>query len=208
MPILSGNKQLAAAGLDFLGTNDRGDALPTDNVQATLLRMAESVVVKAQANLNRSGATATGDLESSLHYEDVKFEGTKMFVNVLILDRYKFTEHGVNGLENSVGSPYSFKTKKPSIGMKNSIKSWLRQRGKRAMKYKAISRTERKDQGIKRMKAKADSQDGLAWAVATSIKKKGIKPTKFFSKAVKVTEKEFKKEIAAGFKLDIINAFK
>ena len=208
MPILSGNRQLAAAGLDGLGSSDRGDALPTDNVQATLLRMAESVVSKAQANLNRSGATATGDLESSLHFENIQFEGTKMFVDVLILDRYIFTEHGVNGLEKSVGSPYSFKTKKPSLGMQRSIKSWLRQRGARAMKYKAISRTERKDQGIKRMKAKADSQDGLAWAVATSIKKKGIKPTKFFSKAVKATEKEFKKELAAGFKLDIINAFK
>lgn len=208
MPILSGNKQLAAAGLDFLGTNDRGDALPTDNVQATLLRMADSVISKAQANLTRSGAVATGDLESSLHFEDVKFEGTKMYVDVLVLDRYKFTDKGVNGVERSHGSPFSFKTKFANKKMATELLKWMRVRGRRAMKYKAISKTERKDQGIKKKTAAADDLKSLAYATAVSIKKKGIKPTHFFSKAVKATEKEFKKELAAGFKLDIINAFK
>lgn len=207
MPILSGNKQLAAAGLDFLGTNDRGDALPMNNTAATLVKMAGHLISEAQSNLNKSGSVATGDLESSLHATDIEADGSRMSIDVMILDRYAFTDKGVNGLEQSHGSPYSFKTKKPSLGMQRSIKSWLRRRGARAMKYKAISRTERKDKAIKRMKTKSDSQDGLAWAVATSIKKKGIKPTRFFTKAVKSTEKEFKKEIAAGFKLDIINSF-
>ena len=208
MPILSGNKQLAAAGLDFLGTNDRGDALPMNNTAATLVKMAGHLISEAQSNLNKSGSVATGDLESSLYATDIEADGSRMSIDVMILDRYAFTDKGVNGLEQSHGSPYSFKTKKPSLGMQRSIKSWLRRRGARAMKYKAISRTERKDKAIKRMKTKADSQDGLAWAVAASIKKKGIKPTRFFTKAVKSTEKEFKKEIATGFKLDIINAFK
>jgi hypothetical protein len=208
MPIIGGNKQLEAAGLDLLGTNDAGDALPTDNVQATLLRMAESVISKAQANLNRSGAEATGELEKSLHFEDVKFEGTKMYVDVLVLERYKFTDQGVNGVEKSHGSPYSFKTKYANKKMATELLKWMRVRGRRAMKYKAISKTERKDKSIKRKTAKSDDLKSLAYATAVSIKKKGIKPTKFFTKAVKSTEKEFKKELAAGFKLDIINAFK
>jgi len=208
MPIIGGNKQLEAAGLDFLGTNDRGDAMPMNNTAATLVKMAGHLISEAQSNLNKSGAVAKGELESSLHATDIQADGSRMTIDVMILDRYAFTDKGVNGLEQSHGSPFAFKTKKPSLGMQRSIKSWLRTRGKRAMKYKAISKTERKDQGIKRMKTKADSQDSLAWAVATSIKKKGIKPTNFFTKAVKSTEKEFKKELAAGFKLDIINAFK
>lgn len=207
MPILSGNKQLAAAGLDFLGTNDRGDALPMNNTAATLVKMAGHLISEAQSNLNKSGAVAKGELESSLSATDIQADGSRMSIDILILDRYKFTDQGVNGVESKHGSPYSFKTKKPSLGMQRAIKSWLRTRGARAMKYKAISKTERKDKSIKRMKAKTDSQDSLAWAVATSVKKKGIKPTKFFTKAVKSTEKEFKKEIAAGFKLDIINSF-
>lgn len=208
MPILSGNKQLGAAGLDLLGSNDRGDAMPMNKTAETLVKMAGHLIGEAQNNLDKSGSTAKGELESSLHATDIQADGKRMSIDIMILDRYVFIDKGVNGVEHSQGSPYSFKTKKPSIGMKNSIKSWLRRRGARAMKYTAISKTERKDQGIKRMKTKADSQDGLAWAVATSVKKKGIRATKFFTKAVKSTEKEFKKEIAAGFKLDIINAFK
>lgn len=208
MPILSGNKQLEAAGLDLLGTNDRGDALPTDNVQLTLIRMAESIISKAQANLNRTGSEATGQLEKSLHFKDAVFEGNKMIVDVMILERYKFIDSGVNGVEKSHGSPYSFKNKYANKAMATELLKWMRVRGRRAMKYKGISRTERKDKAIKKRTAKADDLKALAYATAVSIKKKGIKPTKFFTKAVKSTEKEFKKEIAAGFKLDIINAFK
>lgn len=208
MPILSGNKQLAAAGLDFLGTNDRGDAMPMNKTAETLVRMAGHLIGEAQNNLDRSGSTAKGELESSLHYEDVKFEGTKMFVNVLILDRYKFTEHGVNGVEKSQGSPYSFKTKFANKKMATALLKWMRVRGTRAMKYKAISKTERKDKAIKKRTAKADDLKALAYATSTSIKKNGIKKTLFWTKAIKSTEKEFKKEIAAGFKLDITNAFK
>jgi len=208
MPILSGNKQLAAAGLDGLGSSDRGDKLPLNNLADTMVRMAESIISEAQKNLNRAGAEATGELEASMKAENIEIDGSRMTLDIVLLDRYKFINEGVNGVEKSQGSQYSFKTIRPSIGMKNSIKAWIRKRGKRAMKYKAISKTERKDQKIKRMRSGADSQDGLAWAVSTSVKKKGIKKTKFFTKAIKTTEAKFKKEIAAGFKLDIIESFK
>ena len=193
--------------LSGLGSTDRGDSLTLSNTANTLVNMAESIITEAQKNLNNKGSVATGDLEASLHAENIEIQGTSMSIDIMILDRYRFINDGVKGVESGSGK-YSFKTIKPSIGMKNAIKSWLRKRGKRAMKYKAISKTERKDKGIAKMKKQADSQEGLAWAVATSIKKKGIKPTKFFTKAIKTTEQKFAKEIAAGFKLDIIESLK
>lgn len=205
MPIL-GKNQLGAAGLDGLGSNDRGDSVVLTKTAQVLVDMAENIITEAQKNLNRSGSTATGELESSMSISDIAINGSRMSCDVLIADRWEFTDQGVNGVEVNRGSKFSFKTKKPSLGMQRSIKSWLRKRGERAMKYKAISRTERKDQKIKRMKAGADSQDGLAWAVATSVKKKGIKPTKFFTKAIQSTEQKFADAIAEGVKLDIINS--
>lgn len=208
MPIMGGKKQLEAASLEELGNNDRGDKVTLGASAQVLVNMADYLITQAGNNLNKSGAQATGELESSMSARDIEIDGSKMYLDIEILDRYRFTDEGVNGLENSQGSQYSFKTKRPSVGMKNSIKKWLRIRGNRAMKYKAISKTERRDQSINRLRKKTDSQESLAWAVATSIKKKGIKKTKFFTNAVRATERQFRSEIARGFKIDIINSLK
>ena len=203
--IPSGKKQLSQAGLDNLGNQDRGDKVVLSNSAEVLVKMADYLITKASDNLDKSGSVATGDLRTSISARDIQIDGSKLSVEIELLDRYKFIDEGVKGVEGGTGK-YQFKTKKPSLSMQKAIKSWLRLRGRRATKYKAVSKTERRDQGIARTRAKADSQDSLAWAVATSIKKKGIKPTKFFSNAIKATQKEFKKELAAGFKLDIIQS--
>lgn len=207
MPI-TGKAQLAAAKLDELGSNDRGDKFLLSETAQALVNMAGYLISEAQNNLNKSGAIDTAELESSLYASDIEVAGKRMSIDINILDRYRFTNEGVNGVEKNNGSPYSFKTIKPSIGMKSSIKSWLKRRSIRATKYKAISKTERKDKNLSRVRAKADSQENLAWAMATSIKKKGFKGNKFFTKAVKATEKEMKKQMIAGFKMDIINSLR
>jgi hypothetical protein len=91
--------------------------------------------------------------------------------------------------------------------MAASILSWLRQ-GKARFKSvrKPYSKTEAKNQRAKKAVNQSDNLKSLAYAVATNVKKHGIKPTYFFSKAVKDTEKKWAKEIANGFKLDIIES--
>lgn len=121
-----------------------------------------------------------------------------------------FLDKGVKGLEGGTGE-YSFKKRKPGRAMVASIKQWLTRRGGRSDKYAPKSKGMRKDQAIGKRVAKAakkDKLDSLAWAIATNVKKKGIKPTYFFTKAMKATEKEFRKELANGFKIDIINSLK
>jgi hypothetical protein len=205
---LTGKAQLAAAQLDDLGSNDRGDKVVLSNTAQVLVDMAGYLIGEAQNNLNKSGSEATGELEASIKASDIDVQGKRMSIDISLLDRYKFTDAGVNGVEKSNGSPFSFKTKKPSVAMKTSIKKWLRLRGNRATKYKAISKVERKDKSLNKLRKQADSQESMAWAVATNIKKNGIKPTKFFSKAIAATEKEYRKQIATGFKMDIINNLK
>lgn len=195
------------AGLDNLGTNDRGDGVTLSSTAQKLVDMAGFLISEAQNNLNKSGSVATGDLDSSMKVSDIDVKGTVVGLNVELLDRYRFIDLGVKGTEGGAGE-YQFKTSKPSFGMQKAIKAWLRKRARRSTKYKPISKTERRDKKIANLRAKADSQESLAWAVATNVKKYGIKPTMFFTKAVKATERKFKKEIAEGFKVDIINSLK
>ncbi len=206
--MLTGQQQLDKARLDSLGSNDRGDGMDLTQSAKTLVNMAAFLITKAQQNLNKAGAEATGELESSISARDIDITGKVMSIDIELLDRYKFTDLGVNGVEVKRGSPYSFKSKKVGTQMMRSIKRWVKTRAIRATKYKAISKVERKDKSLSRIRKKADSQESLAYAIATNIKKKGIKPTKFFTNAVRDTEREFKKEIAAGFRIDLINSLK
>lgn len=103
--------------------------------------------------------------------------------------------------------------------MATAILKWIRRRGMRAKTYPAKygafgdklktggrGKIERKDLRIKKMVDSATSYKAMAYAVATNIKKKGIKPTGFFSKAIVATRKEQKAKYAKAFKLDIIES--
>jgi hypothetical protein len=207
MGITSKQSALLNSGfLDTLGSSDRG--LSLKNSAGTLIRMAEFLITKAQENLNKSGSTSTGGLEESIHAEDIDIEGNRMSVDIVLLDRYKFIDQGVKGVEGGQGK-YQFKTKYPSKKMALSILKWLKSgRARFNSVKKPISKTERKNKRLSRAVNQSDNLKSLAYAVSTNIKKRGIKPTKFFTKAVTETEREFKKEIAKGFKLDIIQSLK
>lgn len=70
--------------------------------------MAGVLISEAQSNLNKAGAEATGELESSIKARDIDVNGSVMGIDIELLDRYKFTDEGVNGVEQSQGSQFSF----------------------------------------------------------------------------------------------------
>ena len=191
--------------LDGLGTKDRGDKVEFNNVGAALVELADFLITEARSNMDKNGNTATGQTASSMKASDVKTNATKLQVDISIDSTYKFLDQGVKGVEGGTGK-YQFKTKYPNKKMALAILKWVRKRGI-ATKYKAISKTERKNQRIKRMIKKSDNLKGMAYAISTNIKKKGIKPTYFFSKAIESTKKEQKKVYAEALKLDIIETF-
>lgn len=191
--------------LDGLGTKDRGDKVEFNNVGAALVELADFLITEARSNMDKNGNTATGQTASSMKASDVKTNATKLQVDISIDSTYKFLDQGVKGVESGKGK-YQFKTIYPNKKMALAILKWVRKRGI-ATKYKAISKTERKNQRIKRMIKKSDNLKGMAYAISTNIKKKGIKPTKFFTKAIEATKKEQKKRFAEALKLDIIETF-
>jgi len=204
--LLTGSAQLAAAQLDGLGSNDRGDKVLLSNTAQVLVDMAGYLISEAQKNLNKSGAEATGELESSIKASDIDVQGKRMTIDISLLDRYKFTDAGVNGIDKHRGSEYSFKTPRPSKKMVTAIEKWLKVRSRRVVKYSSYtenSNNEPKDKIVFKNDPKS-----AAYAVAYTVKKMGIERTLFFTKAITSTEKEYKKQVAKGFKMDIINSLK
>lgn len=194
--------------LDFLGTlgtDDKFDKVRLSHTARALVAAAGFLIGEAENNLQKKGSNASGKTSSSMQAGPLQTNATKMQIDIEIASTYKFLDAGVKGTQGGTGK-YSFKNPHPSEKMAKAIRGWLRLR-RVATKYKAISRTERKNKRIKKL---VESRDGkltaLSYAIATNIKKKGIKPTHFFSKAIKDTRKMVKSKFPHALKLDIIEA--
>ena len=199
--------QNSKSTLDYLGTigsKDRGDQLPA-TAQA-LVQLAGFLIETATDNLERKGNIATGETASSMKIVNLDISAPTMSVEVEILKTYKFLDQGVKGVERGSGK-YSFKTKYVNKKMMKSILKWLKKRSLSGKtKYKAVSRNEKKDQSIHKVVNAVKSREALAYAVATNIKKNGIKRTLFFANAIKATQKETRRKFAEALKVDIINS--
>lgn len=191
--------------LDFLGTigsTDRGDGVKMNNTARALVKLADFLITEASENLDKTGHVATGATISSMKARDIEINGSRMELDVEIASTYKFLNDGVKGVKSGTGK-YSFKNIHPSKKMALAILKWIKTR-RVVTKYKAISNNEKKNKKIQKLSHGSDSQKSLAYAIATNIKKKGIRPTKFWTNAVKETQKQKGKIISEGFKLDII----
>lgn len=195
--------------LDYLGTigtDDRGDSLKLSNSAKALVELAGILISTATDNLEKGGNTATGNTASSMRAVNIVAQGTNLSLDIEIASTYKFLNDGVKGVESGTGK-YQFKTKRPSAKMAKAILKWAKTRalsGK--VKYKAVSKNEAKNKRLNKVVSEAKKREGLAYAIATNIKKRGIKPTKFFTKAIEETRKQQKKLFSDALKLDIIES--
>jgi len=207
MPQIQNSKQT----LDFLGTigsKDRGDGISMSNVAKALVGLSDFLINTARINMDKPGNVATGGTASSMKAKNIQVNGNKLSQDIEIVSTYKFLDQGVKGILSGQGK-YSFKTNKPSKKMAAAILKWAHNRGIRGkVKYTPVSKTEGKNVSLRKKIAKVGNYKSFAYAVATNIKKHGIKPTKFFTNAVRDTEKMAKKTFADAFKLDIIQTIK
>ena len=112
---------------------------------------------------------------------------------------YDFVNKGVKGTRNvkaDVSSPYSFKTNKKAVPV-SSIEKWLSYN-----KLKSVSVGRYTRLGVE-TKAIEDKKS-LAFLIARSIHRKGLKSTKYFDRAVaQVFNKEFIKNISIAIGGDV-----
>ena len=112
---------------------------------------------------------------------------------------YDFVNKGVKGTRNvkaDTSSPYSFKTNKKAVPV-SSIEKWLSYN-----KLKSVSVGRYTRLGVE-TKAIEDKKS-LAFLIARSIHRKGLKSTKYFDRAVaQVFNKEFIKNISIAIGGDV-----
>ena len=164
------------------------------NVEKYLDSYGAYLVRQGQSRLNKR--RASGNLRSSLRHK--LFKTREKYVLMLLSARYgKFIEKGVSGTQvvrsyidrygKRKTSPFKYKLKQPP-GFQIE----------RFIKAKGIKGRDRKGRFI--------SNKSLAFLIARSIKRKGIKAASYYSQPLSYSYKYFKRELLANFKKDALEA--
>lgn len=192
-------KALQSGFLNNLGTG-RTTSPRLSTVEAMLALYAEEFIKSANDNLNKDNSVSTGKLGDSIEFE-IQSLGTAFKMQLLVLDYYDFVNKGVKGVKGSgISSPYSFKTINPSKSHVEAIRKWIKE-NKSKVKVTDIK------YGKTRQESKAIPYDKkvtqLAYIIARSSKKKGIKGTGFWDKAFDKTFADFELQMSKALGVDV-----
>jgi hypothetical protein len=164
-------------GIDSIGGEyNLGDGL--NNVEAVLAEFAQEYIRDASNNLQAAGAVSSGELIKSMRFL-VSPVNAGYRLSILVADYYDFVNKGVKGVKSSdkaPNSPYSFKTLSVGYEMANSIQRW-------AVRHNLKAVNQNKQFKHKAVKTFQDTGLSTAFAIATGIKKKGLRATYFWDKA-------------------------
>lgn len=131
------------------------ESSPIKGIQSALIRMSDDIAQEFREYCIKNNIDATQALANSFGGLPVKVTDTGGEIRIEALDYFKFVDQGVDGVEQKHGSPFSFKTvAPPNIEGLKSIRLWI---------------------GAKGLPAIPDI-DSITYAVAISLKKKGIRP--------------------------------
>jgi hypothetical protein len=153
-------------------------------METALNRFAKDVVANSRKNLAKKGAS--GNLSKSLDYK-LSIHQNSFSLELLMEDYGKFVDKGVSGTEKKYNTPYSYTGKYKMINPK-ALDKWVLRRGLK---------------GTRNAKGQFVSRKSLKFAIATSIYKKGIKPSLFFTKPFKNAFKDLPTELVDAFMLDL-----
>lgn len=147
-------------------------------IAETLTQFAKDLESEASALLGAEGLghiTPKTEIKKGLLGVDfiLSFPGYSIYI-----------EHGVKGVENipegAEESPFRYKHLGASTDMINSIKSWASRKGLEP-KPKALKATNTR----KKLKdTVSDPKTAMAFAIATSVKKRGLSPKKVMQKTL------------------------
>lgn len=192
------NKQIEAEVLSYLDKiGESSTAFQQINelkgVEKMIILAAANFIIKVQENLNQAGKVDTGTLSSQITQGELiqTASGYELEVgypaNSKAAKYYDFVNKGVKGTRGGPDSPYSFKNDKPGYAMTSALEGWYKRQGKASLKEtqkKNLSATQRKRKKLSKMVSESSKLKSLAYATAVNIKRRGLKKTGFFDKAV------------------------
>ena len=141
----------------------------------------DSVVKGAKRNAKKF--SNTGDLQHSIEYE-LKVHKNSFSLSFYMTEYGIYKDEGVSGTKKKYNSRFSYSRSGPPIKV---IEKWIRQKG--------IKGRDKKGRFIR--------NESLAFLISRSIKRDGIKPTKFFTKPFEQAFLKMPDKIVEAYGLDV-----
>ena len=156
-------------------------------VQKELEKFRDYVVSQSRRNLSILKKNSSKRLYQSIKGE-VKAMPNSLSMEFLMEDYGIFQDAGVSGTKKKYNTPYSYKSKMPPP---KAFDNWIVRKG-----------IAPRDSG-----GKFTSRKGLAFAIARSVFRNGIKPSLFFTKPFEKAFKKLPQELVEKYGLDAIKLF-
>ena len=148
-----------------------------------LNKFAKYVIQQSRSNLTKGKKNASKELYNSLGYDISQSSGTTS-MSFNMADYGKFQDRGVSGTEKKYNTPYSYKSKMPPV---KAFDKWVVRKGL-APRGKG---------------GKFASREGIKFAIAKSIYKKGIRPSMFFTKPFEAAFKRLPDELVEAYSIGL-----
>ena len=155
-------------------------------VQKALERFRDHVVSISKRNLTNKQKNSSKKLYNSIKGK-VKANPNSFEVEFSMEDYGVFQDAGVSGTKKKYNTPYSYKSKMPPV---KAFDKWLVRKGI-----------------APREKGKFTSRKSLAFLMARSVYRNGIKPSLFFTKPFEAAYKNLPQELIDKYGLDAIELF-
>jgi hypothetical protein len=155
-------------------------------VQKALERFRDHVVSISKRNLTNKQKNSSKKLYNSIQGK-VKANPNSFELEFSMEDYGIYQDAGVSGTKKKYNTPYSYKSKMPPV---KAFDKWLVKKGI-----------------APRDKGKFTSRKSLAFLIARSVYRNGIKPSLFFTKPFEAAYKNLPQELIDKYGLDAIELF-
>ena len=155
-------------------------------VQKALERFRDHVVSISKRNLTNKQKNSSKKLYNSIKGK-VKANPNSFELEFSMEDYGVYQDAGVSGTRKKYNTPYSYKSKMPPV---KAFDKWLVRKGI-----------------APRDKGKFTSRKSLAFLIARSVYRNGIKPSLFFTKPFEAAYKNLPQELIDKYGLDAIELF-
>jgi len=202
--ITSAQNDFLKSSKDFGGSSK--EELKLTNTASAVELVAGNIVMQAQKNLVSANRVSSGTLSDSLNILDPVIKGKTVSVAIQAADYYTYVDAGVKGLKGGSSTKgYSFKNNIVGKNFKSALLKWILREGlaHRTDTHDISKREKSRAKLRKSIQANVNSVDTIAYAIGHSIKRKGLKPTNFFTKAINTAMRDAKKTLAKGISIDI-----
>ena len=207
------NKQIEAevlAFLDTIGESAEGfrEVKNLRGLEKLIGLAVGNFIQRVQENLIKANKVDTGALSRDITQGDLITTGNGYEIEVgypagsEAAKYYDFVNKGVKGVRSGqpADTPYSFKNDKPGMNMQLAIAKWYRRNasfGRKETQKENLSGLQKKRKKLLKIADEATRLRSLAYATSVNIKRRGLKKTGFFDKAVEASfGKDFSRLVA------------